>query len=134
MMALQFDTDAPTMRAVRKFVHDLVLSQGGSEEDASAVEIATGEVLNNAYEHVYAGRSGPLEIDLLYDEAKVELTIHNHGSPVTDVPVIPTTPPSGRRGRGLYLVGRLTDESEVVHSSNGHRGVSIRMAKYLRRD
>jgi anti-sigma regulatory factor (Ser/Thr protein kinase) len=77
MMALQFDTDAPTMRAVRKFVHDLVLSQGGSEEDASAVEIATGEVLNNAYEHVYAGRSGPLEIDLLYVEAKVELTIHN---------------------------------------------------------
>lgn len=133
-MALQFDTNAPTMRAVRKFVRDLVLSQGGSEEDASEVEIATGEVLNNAYEHAYAGQSGPLDIDLLYDEAKVELTIHNHGGPITGVPVIPTTPPSGRRGRGLYLVGQLTDQAEVIHSSNGHRGVSIRMAKYLHRD
>jgi anti-sigma regulatory factor (Ser/Thr protein kinase) len=75
-----------------------------------------------------------LEIDLLYDEAKVELTVHNHGGPIKDAPVIPTTPPSGRRGRGLYLVGQLTDESEVIHLSNGLRGVSIRMAKYLHRD
>jgi len=35
-----------------------------------------GEVLNNDYEHAYVRQSGPLEIDLLYNEAKVELTIH----------------------------------------------------------
>jgi anti-sigma regulatory factor (Ser/Thr protein kinase) len=132
-MALHFDTDIRTMRAVRRFVHDLVLIQGGSEADASAVEIATGEVLNNAYEHAYAGQSGPLDMDLLYDEAKVELTIHNHGAPIRESPVIPNTPPSGQRGRGLYLVGQLADQSEVIRHGNDHRGIGVRLGKYLRR-
>ena len=134
-MALRFDTDIRTMRAIRRFVRDLVLIQGGTEEDASAVAIATGEVLNNAYEHAYAGQSGPLELDVVYDEAKVELTIHDHGARITEFPVIPTAPPSGRRGRGLYLVGQLTDESEVIHpgTGKGPGGIGVRLAKYLRR-
>ena len=132
-MALHFVTDIRTLRVIRRFVRDLVLTQGGSEEDASAVEIATGEVLINAYEHAYARQPGPLDVDLLYDEAKVELTIHDHGAPRTDVPVIPRIPPSSRRGRGLYLVGQLADESEVIHSRNDPKGVGVRLGKYLRR-
>ena len=127
-MALRFDTDTGTLRVIRRFVRDLVLIQGGSEEDASAVEIATGEVLSNAY----ARQSGPIEIDLSYDKAKIELTVHNHGKPITTAPAIPRIVPSGRRGRGLYLVGQLTDESEIIHPWSGRGGVGIRLAKYLR--
>lgn len=131
-MALRFDTDTRTLRAIRRFVHDLVLIQGASEEDASAVEIATGEVLNNAYEHAYARQPGPIEIDLSYDEARIELTVHNDGEPITMEPAIPRIAPSGKRGRGLFLVGQLTDESEVIHPWNGRRGIGIRLAKHLR--
>lgn len=132
-MALRFEADTRTMRAIRRFVRDLVLVQGGSEDDASAVEIATGEVLNNAYEHAYAGQTGPLEMNLVYDEVKVELTIQDHGAPITQSPVIPSVAPSGRRGRGLYLVGQLTDESEVIHAGSDPSGIGIKLAKYLRR-
>lgn len=132
-LALRFDTDTRTFRAVRRFVRDFVRVHGGSEEDAVALEIATGELLSNAYEHAYALQPGPLEIDLLYDEAKIELTIHDDGEPVTDSPAIPTTPPSGKRGRGLYLVGQLTDESNIIHPWNDPRGVGVRVVKYLQR-
>lgn len=131
-MALRFDTDTRTLRAIRRFVYHLVLIQGGSEEDASAVEIATGEVLNNAHEHAYARKSGPIEINLTYDEAKIELTVHDDGEPITDVPSIPRIAPSGQGGRGLFLVGQLTDESEVIHPPGDSRGLGIRLAKHLR--
>jgi anti-sigma regulatory factor (Ser/Thr protein kinase) len=132
-MSLRFDTDTRTLRAVRRFVRDLVLVHGGSAEDAFAVETATGEVLINAYEHAYRHQAGPLEINLLFDKARVELTVHDDGEVITDVPAIPSTPPPGERGRGLYLVGRLMDESEVIHPSKSPRGVGVRMAKYLGR-
>jgi anti-sigma regulatory factor (Ser/Thr protein kinase) len=128
-LALRFDTDTRTFRAVRRFVRDFVSVHGGSEEDAVALEIATGELLSNAY----ALQPGPLEIDLLYDEAKIELTIHDDGEPITDSPAIPTTPPSGERGRGLYLVGQLMDESKVIHPWNDPRGTGVRVVKYLQR-
>jgi anti-sigma regulatory factor (Ser/Thr protein kinase) len=131
-LTLHFGTDTRTLRAVRRFVHDLVIQLGGSERDAFAVETATGEVLNNAYEHAYARQCGPLEIDLSYDEAKIELTVHNDGTPITDAPEIPATPPSGARGRGLYLVGQLMDESQVIHPWNDRRGIGVRMTKFLR--
>jgi anti-sigma regulatory factor (Ser/Thr protein kinase) len=132
-LALRFDTDTRTFRAVRRFVRDLVRVHGGSEEDAVALEIATGELLSNAYEHAYARQSGPLEIDLVYDKAKIELTLHDDGEPITDSPAIPTTPPSGERGRGLYLVGQLTDESKVIHPWSDLRGIGVRVVKYLQR-
>ena len=132
-LALRFDTDTRMLRAVRRFVRDFVRIHGGSEEDAVALETATGELLANAYEHAYARQPGPLEIDLLYDEAKIELTIHDDGEPITDSPAIPTTPPSGERGRGLYLVGQLTDESQVIHPWNDPRGIGVRIVKYLQR-
>ena len=131
--ALRCDTDMRTLRTVRRHVRDIALIFGGSAEEAFAVETATGEVLINVYEHAYRRKSGPIEIDLLYDEARIEITIHDDGEPIVDAPVIPRTPPAGARGRGLFLVGQLMDESEIIHPGQGGRGVAVRFVKYLRR-
>jgi anti-sigma regulatory factor (Ser/Thr protein kinase) len=131
--ALRFDTEVRTLRTVRRYVRDAVLAYGGSSDDAVAVETATGEALINAYEHAYGRRSGPIEIDVRYDEAKIEITIHDDGEPILDAPAIPDAPPSGERGRGLYLMGQLVDECQVIHPWHDRRGVGIRLVKYLRR-
>jgi anti-sigma regulatory factor (Ser/Thr protein kinase) len=132
-LTLRFDTDPAVFRAIRRFVADLVRMEGGSIEDADDMELVTGELLNNAHEHAYSRQTGPLEIDLMYDFSKIELTIHDDGEPITDSPTIPTSPPTGARHRGLFLVGQLTDESRVIHPWNGDRGVAVRIVKYLRR-
>ena len=132
-MAIRFDSDIRTVRAIRRFVYQLTVACGGSEQEASEIEIATGEVLNNAFEHAYRTGSGPLEMDLRYDDAKIELLLRDHGDPITDAPAIPRTPPAGPRGRGLYLVGQLTDESEIFHPWKDSRGTGVRLVKYLRR-
>jgi anti-sigma regulatory factor (Ser/Thr protein kinase) len=131
-MTLRFDTDTRTLRVMRRLVRDLVRTQGGSDEDAFALETAVGEVLINAFEHAYARALGPLELDVLYDETKIDLTIHDDGEPITDAPAIPRRPPTGTRGWGLYLVGQLTDEAEVIHPWRDPRGTGVRLAKYLR--
>jgi len=132
-LTLRFDADLATFRAVRRFVADLVRVEGGSAEAADALELVTGELMNNAYEHAYAGQGGPLGLDIVYNSSEIELTIHNDGEPITDSPNIPSSLPPGKRGRGLFLVGQLTDESRVIHPRSDDRGIAVRVVKRLRR-
>src|ERR1700737_237439 len=113
-LTLRFDIDLTSLRIIRRLAADVVREQSGSAEAASAMETVTGELLTNAFEHAYHHQSGPLEILLLYDRTKIEFTIHDDGEPLTDAPMIPKSLPPGPRGRGLYLVGQLTDEAEVL--------------------
>jgi anti-sigma regulatory factor (Ser/Thr protein kinase) len=130
-LTLRFDIDLTSLRIIRRLAADVVREQGGSAEAASAMETVAGELLTNAFEHAYHHQSGPLEIILLYDRTKIEFTIHDDGEPVTDAPMIPKSLPPGPRGRGLYLVGQLTDEAEVLHPRDDNRGVAVRVVKYL---
>lgn len=132
-LTLLFETDLGAFRAIRRFIADLARVNGGSAEAAADLELVTGELLNNAYEHAYARQIGPLGLDIVYDSSKIELTIHNDGEPITDSPSIPTSPPTGKRGRGLFLVGKLTDESKVVHPWNDNRGIAVHVMKRLHR-
>jgi anti-sigma regulatory factor (Ser/Thr protein kinase) len=132
-LTLRFDADLAIFRAIRRFIADLVRINGGSVEAADDLELVTGELLNNAHEHAYARQIGPLCLDIVYNSSKIELTIHNDGEPITDSPSIPTSPPSGKRGRGLFIVGQLTDESRVIHPRHDNRGVAVRVVKYLQR-
>ena len=132
-LTLRFDTDLTIFRAIRRFIADLVRIKGGSPEAAHDLELVTGELLNNAHEHAYARQTGPLSLEIVYDSSKIELTIHDDGEPITDSPSIPTSLPTGKRGRGLFLVGQLTDEARVIHPRHNNRGVAVRVVKCLQR-
>lgn len=134
-VTLKFVTDPTVFHIVRKSIAAAAIAEGMSRDGASEIEVAVGEALSNAYIHAYGRDVGPLEIDLGSDGACVTILIHDHGKPLTDRPAIPSTLPQrgdGRGGRGLYIIGYLMDEAEVLHPGPRGMGTAIRMVKRIR--
>jgi anti-sigma regulatory factor (Ser/Thr protein kinase) len=123
--------DPAIFRAVRLFVGQFVTLAGGSDEDAAEVEMATGEVLTNAYCHAYRMRHGPLQVDLSSDGQKVDISVHDDGEVVDGGLCIPPTLAPDNVHRGLYLVGKLIDYVDIVHPRNARGGTTIRMVKHV---
>jgi anti-sigma regulatory factor (Ser/Thr protein kinase) len=128
---LRFRSDPVIFGAVRRLVSQTVIVAGGSRDDAWELELATGEVLANAYQHAYGKTHGPLQVDLRYDDQMVEISIHDEGGVTGDGPSIPSTLADGSNHRGLYLVGKLTDHAEIVHPGTPQGGTTVRMRKYV---
>ena len=116
------------MRAARKLVRAAAIARGASETVAGEIELAVGEALAYAYEHAYGRRSGPLNMNIAFNEESLVIEIRNHGKPITP-PVIPTEPPTGEWGRGLYLIQQLMDEVEVIYPVADGSGTALLMAK-----
>jgi anti-sigma regulatory factor (Ser/Thr protein kinase) len=124
-------SDPALFGAVRRFVAQFVLLAGGSDEDAAEVELATGEVLANAYRHAYRKTHGPVQLDLSHEGQKVEVSIHDDGVADSSTLIIPSTLTEGNEHRGLFLVGKLTDHVEIVRSRQGRAGTTVRMVKHV---
>jgi serine/threonine-protein kinase RsbW len=97
-------------RAVRRWLRSVL---GDEDEDAvDNLTLAASEALENAAEHAYAG----------HDEVGT-MTLSAHRDDTADRAVVITVSDSGRwrapadstgyRGRGLALIGELTDTHEV---------------------
>jgi anti-sigma regulatory factor (Ser/Thr protein kinase) len=126
-----FRADPAIFGSVRRFIAQFVRLAGGSNEDAAEVELATGEVLINAYCHAYRKRHGPLQLEVSHDGQKIDISIHDEGDVVAGMLNIPSTLAPGNEHRGLYLVGRLTDHVDVVHPRNARGGTTVRMVKHV---
>jgi len=130
---LEFELDPSTIARVRRLIGHVVEDEGGAPEVEGEVEVAVGEILRNAHRHAYHGRPGPLEIEISTDHNRLELLIHDHGAPLTDVPTIPRSRPARvSQGLGPYMVGRLMDEAEIIHPAKDGRGTAVRLVKNLR--
>jgi anti-sigma regulatory factor (Ser/Thr protein kinase) len=94
-----------------------------------------GEALSNAFIHAYGRSVGPLEIDMAFDGSQFSVIVHDRGKPLTARLSIPKTIPAdkGQGGRGLYVIGQLMDEAEVLHPGPRGNGTAIRMVKRVRR-
>jgi anti-sigma regulatory factor (Ser/Thr protein kinase) len=124
-------TSGEHIRAGRKVAALSVRAVGGSDEDAAAVEVAVGEILTNARLHAYGGAEGPVTLRIDVTGQAVWIAIHDKGRPITDAPAVPTTRPErGTGGRGLYVVGRLMDETTIVSDADG-RGLRVELRKRL---
>lgn len=130
-MTLRFRSEPRIFGAVRRLVAQTVILAGGCRDDALKLELATGEVLANAYQHAYRMTPGPLRVHLRYDDEMVEISVHDEGGVTDNGPRIPTTLADGSSHRGLYLVGRLADHAEIVHPKNPKGGTIVRMRKYV---
>ena len=124
-------SDPSTFGAIRKLIVQVVVLCGGSSEDALELEVATGEVLANTHQHAYQRSHGPLEVDVAYDDQKIEISIHDEGDVTNDVPTMSSILAETRGRRGLYLVGKMTDYAEIVHPRNARGGTTVRMIKYI---
>ena len=75
-----------------------------------------------------ATRSGPLEVMTEFEGARFTVTVRNHGRAVAGRADIPEeTPTLDPRGLGLYVMGQVMDEVEVLAHGPGEPGTAVRM-------
>ena len=130
---MRLRSDPSLFGTVRRFIAHTVKLAGGSDEDALELEIATGEALTNVYRHAYHHTHGPLQVDLAFDDQKVEVTIHDDGARSGGRLDIPETIGPADEHRGLYLVGKITDHAEILHPRDERGGTTVRMIKRIRK-
>ncbi|HLJ61451.1 MAG TPA: ATP-binding protein [bacterium] len=128
----EFELEPSTIANVRRQIGQIIENEGGAPEVEAEIEVAVGEILLNASHHAYHGRSGPLQIEVSLDHGRLEILIHDHGAPLTTPPTIPRSRPIRvSEGMGLYMVGRLMDEAEIIHPAKDARGTAVRLVKNL---
>lgn len=134
-LTIRVYSEPPAMRTVRKLVNSAARMVGASDQEAYDFEVAVGEAVTNAYLHAYNGKTeGEIEVDLGYDGKAFIVSVHDGGKPVTGSITVPRNPPPRGQGRGLYLIGQLMDEVEIVQPDRNGRGVAVRMSKNLRQN
>jgi len=132
-ISLRLETDpqeSDVLRATRKIVYAAAKTVGATDAVAYEIELAIGEALSNAWLHAYGGGIGIIELDAAFDGTFFTFTVHDQGAPVTPLPAIPRELPKKGQGRGLYLIGQLMDEAEVLKREG--KGVALRLRKRVR--
>lgn len=133
ILELRTDSRPESLGAARRQVRDAVANAGLGLEAARNLEVAAGEALANIHQHAYAGRSGPVSVEVVAAPSAVTVVVRDEGQAAAP-PAIPRVLPSGSMGggRGLYLVERLVDEVEIALSPGGH-GLTVRMTAHRKR-
>lgn len=131
-LRMHVDTDPHALRIVRKLLGAMARIEGAKDKDMHLIEVAVGEVLANTRLHAYRNGIGPIEVTTEFDGTRFAVTIRNHGEPVSGQPVIPESR-SGQdaRGWGLYMIGQIMDEVEIVQLPSHELGTAVRMVKLL---
>ena len=133
-LGMHFETDLQTLRVVRKLVASMARMEGMDDVGTHLIEVAMGEALSNARLHAYQNAVGPIEVATESDGTTFTVTVRNHGRAVSGRMGIPeTAAKQDSRGWGLYIMGRLMDEVEVMSIPHGELGTAVRMAKRLNR-
>ena len=97
-------------RAFRRWVQALV-----EDDDANDLTLAVYEALANAAEHAYPAQREPgsMRLHATAVDRQITVTITDNGT--WRPPAVPT----GRRGRGLPLMHKLTNEARVEPNRQG---------------
>lgn len=117
---------------VRRVLEGLLFSQGWSEEDVADVGLVATEVLQNAVEHGSRNDGGEVvRFDVAIEGTEIRIDVDDPGTGkgpqallTRDVTVAP--PVDSSRGRGLYLVHRMSHELHRERRSDGGGRVRVR--------
>lgn len=86
------------------------------------MKIALTEACTNVVVHAYGEETGPLEVTMAVEHARLVLTVRDHGGGLHPLPGSNGGTPLGF---GLALIASLSDELGLV---GGHYGTELRMA------
>ncbi|MGH2628473.1 MAG: ATP-binding protein [Anaerolineales bacterium] len=131
-LSLRLMTEPQALRIARKLVSSAATAEGASAIDSADIEVAVGETLMNAHFHAYGEEPGPLTVTVEFDGLRLVVVISDNGKMVAEGPSVPTHLPPPGEGRGLYLIGRLMDDVNVIPSATGRPGIAVRMVKRIR--
>ncbi len=132
-LAVRIPTSLEYVRPVRRLLECLLSAEGWGEDDVADVGLIATEVLQNAVEHG-SRNDGSEVVDvrcaLRTREVTIEIVDPGTGKGTQsllsrDVTVPP--PLDSSRGRGLYLVHRLTKDMERGPSNGGGSFVRVRI-------
>jgi anti-sigma regulatory factor (Ser/Thr protein kinase) len=121
------------VRPVRKMLEALLGCEGWGEEDVADAGLVATEVIQNAVEHGSRG-DGTEQVEVRCDleSGGIVLVVLDPGTGkgtasllARDVTVVP--PVDSSRGRGLYLVHRMSQAMERTSSQAGGSVVRVRL-------
>jgi anti-sigma regulatory factor (Ser/Thr protein kinase) len=121
-----------SVRLARLLVMPVARLAGFEGDTIRDIQVAVAEAVSNAYLHAYGGGpTGRIEVDVEFDGSLLTVGIHDSGRPVTHRLTVPEgLPPSGRGGRGLYVMARLMDVVEIRQGRRG-RGTLVVLKKHV---
>ncbi|MEO3876469.1 ATP-binding protein [Nonomuraea sp. B12E4] len=101
---------------VRHFVGGVVAGHPAADD----VVLAVSELAANAVEHSASGRDDNFEVRITHLADAVRVEVHDHGG--AGRPRLGVAGAEATRGRGLFLVDRLSRDWGITHRSD-HTGV-----------
>lgn len=126
---VRLDARPDSIRLTRRLAVPAALAAGLPSHAAFNLEVALGEALINAYQHAYGERGrGKIVVTFALEDAGLTVTVRDFGKALPRPPRVPQAVSHVEdRGRGLLLIGRLTDDVEVIHPVRNGRGTAVRM-------
>ena len=122
-LTLRVPADCRAPGRVRAELKDWLAARGWPGEDADDLVLAVSEAVSNAAEHAYlAGRAVDKDCRVVLvtvaelaasDARQLKVVVEDFGV------WRPVPPDPGSRGRGLRMIGALTESCEVTQRSSG---------------
>lgn len=113
-------------RVVRASAAELAQTQGFPQERIEDLKLAISEAVTNAIEHGNKGMASKLvAVVFVLDSKKLEVRITDQGKGMATINARPRVVEEQNledgvlRGFGMYLIGALVDDWEVVSSEDG---------------
>jgi serine phosphatase RsbU (regulator of sigma subunit)/anti-sigma regulatory factor (Ser/Thr protein kinase)/anti-anti-sigma regulatory factor len=121
-MHLDVRRDPANLAGVRAALREWLAALGTADEDEDALQLAVSELVANAIEHAYAERpDGIVRVDAeLSADGCVELRVADDGE------WREPKPPSGRAGRGLWMITAFVDDLTIDHPGGSGTTVTVR--------
>lgn len=129
LLVLEVPCDLHAARAACREAREFLAEERLTAEELDGWELALAEAANNAV--LYAapeGRSQPVLIEVSAREGLVEVRITDH-TPGFDMPLrAAEAPPDAEKGRGIFLIQRLTDRAVYLRGT-GENCMVLRKAR-----
>ena len=138
---LRIPSDLIYLRSVRAFIRELAENLGFCSEKINNIEIATDEILSNAFEHGSEGVSSEIVISCITNEESMKIVVRDQGkeNPLdnnwpkvwsnvenSDVQI------DTERGHGLLLARLLSDNMRMDPNSAG--GIDVHLVWFIKED
>jgi serine/threonine-protein kinase RsbW len=111
------DQVRPTAEAVRRFLQQ----QGCQPPDVMDCELALVEACTNAIQYAApAARQQPVQVEVHCLPREIELRITDHSAGFVWPDKAPLPAPESERGRGVYLIQALMQETRYLRQPEGN--------------
>jgi anti-sigma regulatory factor (Ser/Thr protein kinase) len=107
----RWPADRTVLAAIRQLLRRWLETRGASADEIYDIVVACQEACANAVEHAYRPGRHSFELDAIYHDGRVRVTIRDCGR---------WRPPRGtHRGRGVMMMRGLMDSVDIEHTDEG---------------